>query len=148
MLYTHGRKDFRHHVHPTLQRRLRMFFIIGGITLAVVGWDIVQGAITVPVALASIAVGTVVGWFTSRIFHLSWNEDGQRVVGRIDKIGWFVLVAYIVFEVSRAVFFDVVHTGLDATAITFAFVSSALLSRMFGLRGRIVKILKEEKIFG
>lgn len=149
MLYTHQNKNFQQHVHPTLQRRIRIFFVIGAISLAIVGWDIVQGTLGIPYALVSVLVGAVVGWLTSRIFHLSWEHDGQRVVGRIDKIGWFVLAAYIVFEIARSILFqDVIHTGSDATAITFAFVSSALISRMFGLRGRIVRILKEEKIFG
>ncbi len=149
MLYTHQNKNFQQHVHPTLQKRIRIFLVIGGISLAVVAWDVVQGSITVPWALGSIVVGIFVGWCTSRIFHLSWEKDGQRVVGRIDTMGWIVLASYIAFEIVRSILFqDVIHTGSDATAITFAFVSSALLSRIFGLRGRIVKILKTEKILG
>lgn len=149
MLYTTRNNNFRQNVHPSLQKRLRIFLIMGGIMFVVVAWDIVSGVLSVPFAGAAIVVGGVVGWFTSRIFHLSWNHDGQRVVGRIDTIGWIVLATYIAFEIARAVLFEtVIHLGAATTAITFAFVSSALISRMFGLRGRIIQILKEERVFG
>jgi multisubunit Na+/H+ antiporter MnhE subunit len=149
MLYTHRSKNFRHHVHPTLQRRIRIFFVIGALSLVFVARDIWSGTLSWQWALVGLVLGTCVGWFTSRIFHLSWAHDGQQVVGRIDRIGWMVLAAYIIFEIIRATLFTtVIHTGSDPTAITFAFVSAALISRMFGLRGRILRILTDEKVFG
>lgn len=116
----------------------------------VVTYDVINGIITLPVALIAVTVGGFVGWFTSRIFLLTWNHDGERVVGRIDTIGWFILALYILFEIARAILFEtVVHIGTSsATVITFAVVSSALISRAMGLRGRILEILQEERIFG
>jgi|SRR5579859_3487051 len=142
-------KNFMKYVHPTLQRRVRIFLVMGGVMFLVVLWDIVQGAMSIPLALIGVAVGAAVGFISSRIFHLSWDRDGQRVVGRIDTVGWIVLACYIAFEIARATLFEtVIRTGFSATAITFAFVASALLARVLGLRGRILRILKEEKIFG
>src|SRR5579863_9632818 len=106
MLYSHRGKSFKHHVHPNLQRRMRIFLLIGGIAIAEVLFDIYKGSISIPFALLAIVVGGFVGYFTSRIFHLSWSHDGARVVGRIDTIGWFVLGAYLIFEVVRATVFE------------------------------------------
>lgn len=150
MIYTSNNKSFKEHIHPRLQRRIRIFLLMGIVMFLVVAFDVVNGIITLPVALIAVTAGGLVGWFTSRIFLLTWNHDGERVVGRIDRIGWFILALYILFEIARAVLFEtVVHIGTSsATAITFAIVSSALISRAMGLRGKILEILKEEKIFG
>lgn len=137
------------HVHPRLQRRMRLFIGMGVIMFLLVIWDISQGTMSIGLALVGIVIGALVGVVSSRIFHLSWDHDGQQVVGRVDAIGWFILAAYIVFEIIRATLFEtVIHTAYTSTAITFTFVSAALISRVFGLRGRISRILKEEKILG
>lgn len=150
MLYTHEGKNFRQHVHPNLQKRMRIFLVIGTIALLLVAYDVWSGVIGLSIALLSVALGIVIGFITSRIFHLSWSQDGARVVGRIDRIGWFVLGAYIVFEIARTFFFQTIlgYATSQATAITFAFVSSALLSRVLGLRGRILRVLKAERVLG
>ncbi|MES2014687.1 MAG: hypothetical protein V4437_02635 [Patescibacteria group bacterium] len=149
MLYTSDKKSFQEHVHPKLQRRIRMFLIIGVIMLVVVVWDIWHGTMGIPLATIGMVVGAAVGFLSSRILHLSWDHDGQKVVGRIDTIGWFVLGGYIAFEIARSLFFEkVVHTGFSAAAIAFTFVATALIARVFGLRGKILEVLKEEKIFG
>ena len=149
MIYSSDNKNFKHHVHTKLQKRIRIFLVLSTCMLLAVLWDVVTHVLTIPVAALSIIIGSVIGWFTSRIFHVSWDKDGETVVGKIDTIGWFVLGAYIVFEIARAVLFEtVIHLGdATTTAITFAFVSSALLSRVFGLRGRILTVLRDEKVF-
>jgi hypothetical protein len=140
--------DLMSHVHPSLQRRIRLFLVMGGVMLLLVLWDIVRGLMSVPLALVGLLVGAFVGFFSSRIFHLSWDHDGKQVVGRIDIIGWLVLALYVAFEIARATLFeDVIHTGFSATAITFAFIASAFIFRVLGLRGRISRILEEERVF-
>jgi hypothetical protein len=148
MLYSSEGKDFGQHIHPRLRRRIRIFITISAIMLAVMFWDIYKGMLGILFALVALVIGGIVGYLTSRIFHLSWDADGEKVVGRIDAIGWIVLGVYIAFEIARATFFEVVHTGYSPAAITFAFVSAALFARVLGLRGRILKVLKEEKVFG
>lgn len=141
--------DIGSHIDPSLRRRIRIFLALGALMFLLVIWDIAHGAMSIPVALIGIALGTVVGFFSSRIYHLSWDKDGKHVVGRIDTVGWIVLALYIAFELARSTAFSTVFvTGYSATAVTFTFISAALIARVFGLRGRIVAILKEEKIFG
>lgn len=130
-----------------LRRRIRIFLVLSGVMFAVVVRDIVVGELSLPIALASVALGGVVGFFSSRIFHLSWHDDGKKVVGRIDTLGWVVLGLYVAFEIARSTLLTDFFPTFPATAITFAFVASALITRVLGLRGRILRILKEEEIF-
>ena len=148
MLYTSRKRSFKHHVHPSLQRRIRLFLIFSGVGALVVLYDIYTGTLGVGIALLALTIGCVVGFITSRIFHLSWDRDANLVIGQIDAIGWAVLAAYIVFEIVRSMLFTtVIHTGYDPNAITFAFVAAALASRVLGLRGRILNVLRSERIF-
>ena len=149
MLYTAHGKNFKHHVHPRLQRRLRLFFILSAVMLLLALLDIYHGILSIQWAVVSIIVGGCVGIITSRVFKLSWKKDGEMVVGQIDTLGWIILALYIGFEILRAtVFSTVFHVSDDAsTAITYMFVSSALISRAFGLRGRMIKVMKQEKVF-
>jgi hypothetical protein len=149
MLYRSKGKEFSHHVHQSLRRRIRIFLIISAIMLVVALGDIFNGTLSLGVALLSIIVGGGIGFFTSRIFHLSWQKDGELVVSRIDKIGVIVLILYIAFEIARAyVFQSVIVLSSSAAAVTYVFVASALISRVVGLRGRVLKILNENDVFG
>ena len=147
MLYTFKNKNFKQHVHPSLKKRIKIFMVIGAVMLAIMIANIVQGNLSIELAAISIVLGGVVGFITSRIFSLSWSHDGQHVVGRIDRLGWIVLALYIGFEIVRSIFFQQ-WVPASATAVTFAFVASALITRVLGLRGRIVDVLKKENIVG
>lgn len=142
------REMFKEHVHPNLRRRMRMFLAIGFVMSLLVVWDILHETVSIPIALISVLVGLLLGWLTSRIFHLSWNGDLEKVVGKIDLLGGIVLALYIIFEVSRVFLFErFVHiTVATGTAITFALVSSALIGRVLALRRRVFDLLKKEKV--
>lgn len=148
MLYTSGGKDFSHQVHPRLQQRIRLFMLLSVIMFVVVVSDVIHRTLSLRLALFGIAFGCVVGFITSRVYNLSWDRDGLKVVGSIDIIGWIVLILYIGFECVRATIFQsILHTASSSTAITFAFVAAALFTRVLGLRGRIIRVLKKEKVF-
>jgi hypothetical protein len=147
-LYKRTGTDFRDQVHPTLRRRIRIFLILGTVMLVLTFYDVVNGTLSWQIAGIGILVGAVIGLFSSRIFKLSWDHDGEQVVGKIDAIGWVILALYILFEIGRSTLFATVfQTSSSATAITFAFVSAALISRVLGLRGRIIDVLTQEHIF-
>ncbi|CAN5754268.1 hypothetical protein BH11PAT2_BH11PAT2_01980 [soil metagenome] len=148
MLYTKDGEDFSNSVHPNLRRRIRMFLIIGAIMLVILALNVVRGQVGVLVSIISLVIGAIVGFISSRIFHLSWDTNAEVVVGSIDRVGFVVLGFYILFELARTyVLSSVVHVSGSSTAITFAFIASALIFRVFGLRGSIIRVLKEERIF-
>jgi len=147
MLYSTDNTSFKHQVHPTLQKRLRIFLILGAIMILLIVSDVVRGLLPLWIAAVSLVIGSIIGFISSRIFHLSWDTDGERVVSRIDTIGWIVLAAYVLFEIARSLL--VQHwLPAEASAITFAFIGPALITRVLGLRGRIIKIIREERVLG
>lgn len=156
MLYHEDDKSFKHQVGASLQKRLKIFLTIASIMVLVVLFDIYRIltiGTTVPLSwifgfiILALLIGWGIGMITTRIFHLSWDHDGQQVVGRIDKIGAMVLAEYIILEIIRAVSFEkfISNTTL-ATMLGFVIISSALIGRVIGLRGKILQILKDEKV--
>ncbi|HVW67247.1 MAG TPA: hypothetical protein VHA78_06010 [Candidatus Peribacteraceae bacterium] len=154
MLYTSRNKNFKHHVSPQLQRRMRIFLIIAFCMLVIAVTHVAQDNLNPYVVLGSVIGGAVVGVVTTRIFHLSWDHDGQKVVGRIDKIGLAVLVLYVLFEIARSMLFEKLMPAEASSALSqasiagFIFIAAALISRVVALRGRMINILREQKIFG
>ena len=147
MLYTTDNTSFKHQVHPSLQRRIRIFLILGLVMLVLIALNVIHGTLSIQSALASVIAGSLVGFVSSRIFNLSWDADGEQVVGRIDTVGWIVLAAYVLFEVARSF---IVERWLpsEAAAIGFAFIGPALITRVLSLRGRIIRVIKDEKVLG
>ncbi len=114
---------------------------------AVVASDIARGTLSLNWAFISFITGTAIGLISSRIFRLSWDKSKQSVMSRIDTTGWIVLVSYIAFEIARAYVVQERISGSGmGIAITFAFVASAFLSRVYSLRIRIIKVLKQNQV--
>ena len=147
MLYRSGNTDLKHHVHPKLRRNIRLFILMSVIMILIAGADLAAGTLSLNMAIAGTAVGTLVGFASSRIFHLSWDKDGSTVVSRIDTVGWVILILYIAFEVARASIFQVLFDAGSSTAVFFIFVGAAMIARVLGIRGRIFQILRDEKVF-
>lgn len=133
---------------------MRIFLIIAFCMLVIAETHVMQDHINPFIVLGSVVVGAAVGIVTTRIFHLSWDHDGQKVVGRIDKIGLAVLVLYVIFEIARSMLFEKLMPASTsaslsaATIVGFIFIAAALISRVLALRGRMIKILREQKVFG
>ncbi len=123
-----------------------MFIIFGVVMIALLVPSIGRGDISIWVALGSLVVGWFIGIFTSRIFHLSWDHNAEKVVGKIDRFGAIVLALYIVFEVLRNIAFEsYIHIATPAAA-TFAFLAGAFIGRVFGIQGKIIRILNDKSI--
>lgn len=93
------------------------------------------------------SVGIVIGVFTSRMFHTSWNKDAKKVVSRLDTYGIIILVLYFLFEISRERIVGFITHDFETGTIGFAILTGIMIGRVVGTRGRIIDVLKEQKIF-
>lgn len=135
------------HVDKKLRNRLRLYLVISIALLAVVLYDIVVGIVPLLLAFIGMAIGGVVGILASRMYHLSWDHDGKKVVSRMDVFGIVILVLYIASAlVRRQVIGYFVH-GPAIGGVSFALVTGIMFGRVFGMRGRIIKVLKEQDVF-
>ena len=131
------------HVDKRLRSRVRIYLVIFVVMLAVVVVDTVLTA-TAPILVGvGLLVGVAVGVFVSRMYRLDWDASGNQVVSRIDKIGAAILVAYILFAISRS---WLVGSFVERSAVGpvgLSIVCGIMLGRVVGMSHGIRGVLHD-----
>jgi hypothetical protein len=140
------RKHTRH-IDTRLRNRIRLYFIISLVLLLVVLFDIFTGVMPLLVALIGLVIGGGMGILASRMFHLSWDRDGRKIVSRMDVFGIVILVLYVLTSLFRRLVIGYFVHGPAITGMTFDILTGVMFGRVLGMRGRIIRILKEEGVF-
>ena len=140
------RKHFQKHVPNKILWQMRIFAIVFAVMLGVVLYDIFTGIIGVILALIGLAIGTGIGMVSSRMSHLSWDKDGQKVVSRFDTLGIIILVCYILISVFRNRLVGIFIHGPALGAFSFSLIAATMLGRVIGTRNSIYGILRDEGI--
>lgn len=121
-----------------------IFLIMLGITL----YRVIQHAISVPLALAGLLGGLLVGLGASRMYHLSWDEEALKVVSRLDQVGAVILALYIVFSLARNWLFGHWVHGAALGALTLTITGGAMLGRVWGMGYGIRRLLQAWGVVG
>ncbi len=140
------RKKISQHVDKSILMRFRIFAVVSLVFIGILGWDLFQQTITFPLLVVAVAVGIVVGMVASRMYHLSWDRDGKKVVGRLDKIGITVLVFYIIFAIFRQKLVGIFIHGPMLGTVTIAVMGGLFIGQIIGTRNGVRGILRGEGI--
>lgn len=141
-------RQHAHHIDKKLKFRLRIYIVISLILLGIFIYNIVRGQLRLDLGLIGLIAGIGIGIITSRMFHTSWNHDTKKVVSRLDRFGIGILVFYILFEVFRDKLVGFFTHDFQVGTIGFAVLAGIMFGRVIGARGSIMKVLKEQEIFG
>jgi hypothetical protein len=147
MPHQSNREKARKHIDKKLRNRLRMYFVISIVLLGVVVYEAVSGLVPFTFALLGVIVGILLGIVTARMFHLSWNKDAKKIVSRLDMFGGIILVFYIIFAFYRGKIVGHFIHGSAVGGVSISIVTGIMIGRVLGTRGRIIQILKEQKVF-
>lgn len=140
------RKHFFKHVPTKILWQMRIFTIIFAVMLGVVIYDIWTGLIGVLLVGLALTIGILIGMVSSRMSHLSWDKDGQKVVSRFDAIGIVILIGYILLSVFRTKIVGFFIHGPALGAFSFSIIAATMLGRVIGIRNSIYGILHDEGI--
>lgn len=142
------RKHLVQHLDKRLRSRLRIYFAVSLIFLILFINDLIRGEINIVYGFIGILAGIIIGIITARMFHISWDKDANRVVGRLDIYGIIILIGYIAFALFRNQLVSYFTHGTEITGVTFAVLAGIMFGRVLGMRGKIMQILKNENLFG
>jgi hypothetical protein len=142
------RKQLAHHLDKRLRFRLRIFIVVAIIMIGIALFDIITGKIEICISILAIAAGIIVGIISSRMYHISWNQDAQKVVSQFDIVGGIILAVYILFELKQKSLVGFFIQGPELEAASFAVLSGTMIGRVLGTRGKIMEVLKEQEVFG
>ena len=140
------RKKLTQHIDKKILMRARIFGIISVVFVCILAFDLFKETISFAALFIAVAVGIAVGIVASRMYHLSWDHDGKKVVGRLDSLGIVVLVLYIAFAIFRQRIVGIFIHGPMLGTVTVAVMGGLFVGQILGIRNGVKGILKAEGI--
>lgn len=138
------RKTAKKHMEGRLSRRLSVFLIITSVLSVIVIFNIFEGRISPLLAGGGFVLGVALGLLAGRIFIIFWHPETEKVVSRLDKVGFVILAFYIALEAGRKWVFGHWLHGAKLNAFGLAILTGLLLGRFLSMAIKIRKILVAE----
>jgi hypothetical protein len=139
-----SRKEVAAFVHKKLLfrlRRLALFFIVASILLV---YEISLNYIAAYLAIGGFILGFLIGFIVAERMHkITWDAEADKVIGKMDRVGIMILVAYILFAITRRWIFSHWFGGHALTALVLSISCGAIISRLWFIRKKIRQTLKE-----
>lgn len=141
-------RNHAHHIDNRLRFRFRLYFLIATILIGILVYNIIRGTLRPDFGFIGLAMGMVIGIIASRMYHISWSHDAKKIVSKLDIYGIGILVFYIAFEIFREKIVGYFTHDFQVGTVGFAVLAGIMFGRVLGTRGKIIEILKEQKVFG
>jgi hypothetical protein len=146
LIRPHKNNQLKQYVQKKLIVRLRIFVVLFFILFSVLCYEIGMGYISFLLSFSALLVGAASGLFFVRRKKIYWEEESARVIWRMDKIGVVLLIIYILFAILRHWLLHAWLEGNMLTAFTISFATGAMMARVWSMRRKILKVLKEQDI--
>lgn len=137
------RKAYKNSVDFKLKFRQRMFMAMIIILMTINIFNLINGRLTVLLALIGLVAGSVIGFFLSRMLKVLWHEEKEKVVSQLDLLGIILLIVYMIIELSRDWFVGHWLSGDTLAAFGLIFLTGLMIGRFIGTFRQIRKILRE-----
>lgn len=134
-------------LHKKLLSRVRILFIVSGIMLAIVVFDIFFHGLNALIALALAIMGFVLGRFVfSRMNVVNWNEQDEILqTGKMDVVGYASIGLYILVEILFRTFLHDYFPS-SATALLLAGIFGTIFGRAVGTVYTIHSVYKRNHL--
>lgn len=134
-------------MHPKLRRSLRIYFVVSLIVLILVIYDTFRDHANPLLVLMGLIVGIIVGKMFTRIYKITWDDEGGNVIQRMDIFGIVLIIFYIVFDLSREHLVEIFVHGGSVASVSLALLAGALYGRVLGSIKVIRRVVRDEKVF-
>ena len=139
-------KGAKKYVERKLLRRLRLFFLIFFLLGIAIVYEINWKNIPWSICVGAMLIGLMIGAAFVRRKKIFWEEETSTVIAKMDKVGIYVLVIYILFIVVRHYFLHQWFKGNELTAFSLSLTTGAMAGRLLSIRSEIRQILKERNL--
>lgn len=136
-------------LHKRLLIQTRILTAVSLALLSVVVYQVIVHGLNSEIALAISALGFALGVLVfSKMNKLVWNEEDEVIqTGKMELMGFIILVLYIAFEIGLRTILNNEFAGtFAAMAYLFAGIGSSLLGRSLGTLVAIRKLDEREGI--
>lgn len=125
-----------------LIKRLRIYLLVMLILLVVIVFEVLNGRFSILFSITGILMGILIGVIVSRVYNLSWDEETNNVIGKIDWIGAVILVCYLVFIFTKTQFLGYWVQGTSLFALILGITAGTMLGRVLSTKRGIERVLK------
>lgn len=139
------KSHYKKMVDKKLRIRQRIFLLIIGILLFINIHNVFVDKITLLLGVSGFLMALILGIAMSRIFKISWNEEKNQVIGRLDLAGIVLLILYISVEVGRNWIFKHWLTGSALNAFGLIILTGLLTGRYLGTQFLINKRIVQQR---
>jgi hypothetical protein len=129
-------------VHRRLRLRQLVMAVLGLVVLALAAVDLAHGVIGPLGALAGFVGGALVGLLAARVNRVAWDDRTARVVSRVDRLGFAILVVTLIARLSRGWLLGHWAAGALLTALGLCVTAGGLVGRVLGTRRAVVVALR------
>jgi hypothetical protein len=136
----------RQYIEERLIKRLRVYLVVMLVIITAIVFEVLAGRFGIADALAGVFIGLTVGVIVSRRYRLSWDEETNSVIGRIDWIGAALLAGYLVFVFTKSYFLGFYVQGAQLFALLLGITAGSMLGGILGTRRGINRLLKTIEI--
>jgi predicted membrane channel-forming protein YqfA (hemolysin III family) len=142
-----SKKEVTKYVHGKLLFRFRrlLFFLI--LIIAIVIDEVSHSYIAAYVAALGFILGIALGLLAAKRMHnISWDAETNKPVTRMDRLGIIILIAYLIFSISRRWIFSHWLQGYGLTVFSLSIGAGGMLGPLYTTRQKIRQVLKEEGV--
>lgn len=134
-------------LHSRLIRRIRLLAGISITMLAMASYEVVRYGLDMRIALAIAIVAFILGIVIfARMNKVVWDEKEEVIAaGRIDAVGFAVIVLYITFDVALRTFVSHEYAGVVTGYVLFG-IGASLLGRSLGTLFAIERLAKRRDL--
>jgi membrane associated rhomboid family serine protease len=123
-------------------KRLRIYLLVMFILLVVIVFEVLNGRFSILFSISGIIIGLLIGIIVSRVYNLSWDEEANNVIGKIDWIGAVILVCYLIFIFTKTQLLGYWVQGNSLFAMVLGITAGTMLGRVMSTERGIKKVLK------
>ncbi|MGB9937215.1 MAG: hypothetical protein ACPK7O_05795 [Methanobacterium sp.] len=105
-------------------------------------FEFIKGTFAIHLIFLGILIGLGVGIISSRTYRLSWDNDTNNVISRMDTIGVVILALYLIFIFTRVDLLERWIHGNPLFAVVISITAGTMMGRLVITRHEIAKILK------
>ena len=115
-----SRKEVAAYVHKKLLFRLRRLAVFFIIAIAILIYEISENYLAGYLVIAGVIFGFCIGYIVAKRMHkITWDEEADKVIGKMDRVGIIILIIYILFAVTRRWIFSHWLGGHALSALYF-----------------------------
>ncbi len=136
-------RKYMYRVDWKLAIRQAVFCVIIAALIVIIVFNTIEGKIDLPLAISGFLLSTILGFFLSRMFKISWHQEKKRVIAQLDIIGFILLAIYFGIEYFRKYIFEYWLSGEELNAFGLVILTGLLLGRFIGMTRKISDVLLE-----